>query len=219
MTRKPARDSRTHRTLFRLETALLDLLKTRDLEALTVQDICAHARVHRTTFYLHYRGKSDCLAHATRALIDRLVQDSPDPHDTVATYQHTHRVDGLERLFDHVDAHRPIYQRLLAHPDQSTFRRAFEAALLRLVRLRLRQLEPADVGPSIPGDLVAHFVVGAVLEVITWWLHQTPAPSSQQMAGHLADLFSRGVLSHHHRLSSATAATLSSPGPHAGRPA
>lgn len=41
--------------------ALIKLLETKDIEYITIKDICLIARVNRSTFYLHYESPNDLL--------------------------------------------------------------------------------------------------------------------------------------------------------------
>ncbi|HML17843.1 MAG TPA: TetR family transcriptional regulator [Bryobacteraceae bacterium] len=54
-------DRRVLRTRELLQKALWNLLKTKEFEQISVQDIAAEASVNRATFYDHYRDKYDLL--------------------------------------------------------------------------------------------------------------------------------------------------------------
>lgn len=48
-------------TALRMEEALLALLERKDLEYITVKELCQEAGVNRSTFYLHYETIGDLL--------------------------------------------------------------------------------------------------------------------------------------------------------------
>ena len=54
-------DRRVRYTKKALHEAVLELLKTKSIDDLTVKEICEHADVNRGTFYLHYTQPSDVL--------------------------------------------------------------------------------------------------------------------------------------------------------------
>lgn len=54
-----------------MDEALIALLEKKDLEYITVKEICDTAGVNRSTFYLHYENTSDLLKETTRYIIDR----------------------------------------------------------------------------------------------------------------------------------------------------
>lgn len=54
-------ESKYFNTARLMDEALLSLLEAKDLEYITVKEICAKAGVNRSTFYLHYETISDLL--------------------------------------------------------------------------------------------------------------------------------------------------------------
>ena len=63
-------ESKYFNTAIRMNKALVSLLEKKDLEYVTVSDICREAGVNRSTFYLHYENIGDLLAETTRYLLD-----------------------------------------------------------------------------------------------------------------------------------------------------
>lgn len=54
-------DSRIIKTKEALYNALIELLKETSFENIKVSDICVKANIHRSTFYIHYKDKSELL--------------------------------------------------------------------------------------------------------------------------------------------------------------
>ena len=52
-------ESKYFHTALRMDEALISLLKEKDLEYITVKEICQKAGVNRSTFYLHYETIAD----------------------------------------------------------------------------------------------------------------------------------------------------------------
>ena len=65
------RESRYQATAQRMDEALIALLEKKDLEYITVKELCAAAGVNRTTFYLHYETIGDLLAEAELYISER----------------------------------------------------------------------------------------------------------------------------------------------------
>jgi len=63
-------ESKYFNTAAKMDLALIELLKTKPLEYITVSDICKRAGVNRSTFYLHYETVTDLLSETTRYLLD-----------------------------------------------------------------------------------------------------------------------------------------------------
>lgn len=87
-------DLRVLKTQERLQNALLELLETKELKAITVKEICDQAGISRNAFYQHYGYKEDLyeqmVARATERIRKALMPVVPDAsgikEDTVGSY-------------------------------------------------------------------------------------------------------------------------------------
>lgn len=52
-------DSRVTKTINRIHDGMVNLLKTKAYNDITVKDICEKSQISRTTFYTHYKTKDD----------------------------------------------------------------------------------------------------------------------------------------------------------------
>ena len=66
-------ESKYFNTALRMDEALLALLEEKDLEYITVKEICRQAGVNRSTFYLHYETVAD-LVNETLEMIDQIFR-------------------------------------------------------------------------------------------------------------------------------------------------
>lgn len=130
-------ESRYFRTAQRMDEALLSLLSEKELEYITVKDVCVRAGVNRSTFYLHYENTADLLAEAVEMIHARFQRSVPaqEPANTALT------AAPKEELFfitdrwllpwlDFVRENRRIYKALHAQTDvfgvERTYRQFFQ---------------------------------------------------------------------------------------------
>ena len=98
-------DLRILKTQERLQNALLELLETKELKAVTVKEICDKAGISRNAFYQHYGYKEDLydqmVAKATERIRESLIPIIPDAsqirEDTVALYA-KHIIEGITEV-------------------------------------------------------------------------------------------------------------------------
>lgn len=98
-------DLRIMKTQEQLQNALLELLETKELKAITVKEICDKAGISRNAFYQHYGYKEDLydqmVARATEGIRDSLTPVIPDAshlsQDAVVSYAR-HIVEGISRV-------------------------------------------------------------------------------------------------------------------------
>lgn len=81
-------DVRVQRTYSLLMSALMELMKEKDFENLSVSDICEKAGVHRATFYKHFNDKREfiqyCFINQLSGIeIDGIIKD-PTPENLKA---------------------------------------------------------------------------------------------------------------------------------------
>jgi AcrR family transcriptional regulator len=67
-------ESKYFNTATKMDLALMELLKKKPLEYITVSEICKTAGVNRSTFYLHYENIGDLLDETSRLLLDDFAE-------------------------------------------------------------------------------------------------------------------------------------------------
>ena len=80
-------NSKYFSTALRMNEALISLLEKKDMEYISVKEICKKAGVNRSTFYLHYETISDLIAETTETVNNRFM-----------TYFSESKTDVLEKL-------------------------------------------------------------------------------------------------------------------------
>jgi len=98
-------DLRILKTQERLQNALLELLETKELKAVTVKEICDKAGISRNAFYQHYGYKEDLydqmVAKATERIRESLMPVIPNAsqikEDSVALYA-KHIIEGITEV-------------------------------------------------------------------------------------------------------------------------
>src|SRR5215510_840821 len=73
-------DRRVGRTRELLQKALIELIRERGYDAITIQDIVDRANVGRTTFYLHYSSKDDLFMSCHEAIVSQFQFGPIYPH-------------------------------------------------------------------------------------------------------------------------------------------
>lgn len=67
-------ESRYFNTALRMDRAFLKLLEQKDVEYITVKEICEAAGVNRSTFYLHYETIGDLLAESVQYMNEQFLE-------------------------------------------------------------------------------------------------------------------------------------------------
>ena len=178
-------DARTVRTYRALSSALVDLMITREFDAITVQDLLDRAGVGRATFYAHFRNKDDFLLTDLERMLAAL-----ESHFDLSTGRST-RLAPIAELFDHLADARPFVEALERSRKMEVVLDITSGHLARIIERRLRELgvQPRDLPPS-----AAARVFGAMAtELAKWWLGRETALSARDMDARFHELVWRGL--------------------------
>ena len=156
-------DRRTLRTQLALRTALIGLLRRRDYDAITVQEIIDEANVGRSTFYAQCSGKDQLLRLSLHMLRAELTD-----------------AQGIERarraepgfafslpVLQHIRENRDLYPSLAHGRGRDLLMSELRLVVSDLVRRDVAEL-PAVTG--VLPDVRIQYVVGAFMAVLTWWI-------------------------------------------------
>lgn len=92
---KERQDRRVRRTQKDLQSALLEILKEKKLQEISIREVTERADINRGTFYLHYKNVHDLLAQIEEELLEKfresLCQDADgtekaSPEDVIARF-------------------------------------------------------------------------------------------------------------------------------------
>lgn len=171
-------DRRTRRSQKLLFDALMELILEKDYESITVSEISARADVARATFYLHFDDKDALLLSSLDVLVENIVEEvkrfskqdllSGTPHPALVVFEYVRRNPSLFRVTLNGQGGSLMLQRLRHYAAQTAH----------------QAIETLGVTPTIPPALIADFIAGAMLSVLTGWLEagmKTPPSEMAQM--------------------------------------
>lgn len=175
MTDQPI-DRRIARTRRLLQHALLSLLRTKDYEAITVEEICKAANVGRSTFYTHFSGKDDLKRSGLERLWRQLSRrpQAPAASNDVSGEPLSFSLALFAHAHDYVDHYRAMAGTRGGSMMLSGMR-DLATGLLR------EEFERAPRGGDAPQELVVQFAVGAFMAVLVWWLDRGAKPSPTEV--------------------------------------
>ena len=188
-------DRRSERTRQLLNAALIELMLEQRYDEITVQGIIDRANIGRSTFYAHYLDKEDLLVSGFTRVLD-MLSEHPQQRDS-GEYQ---ALPSLAGFFQHVQEHHQLYKALvrgggierLFKQSHQHMRRNIEQHLAALIPAGQAPTAPPSVGiPPLP--LVADYLAGAILSMLTWWLDNDMPYSPEQMDALFQQLVRPGV--------------------------
>lgn len=184
-------DRRKQRTRRMLRDALLELIVEKGYDALSVQDITDKADLRRATFYLHYTDKDELLEAVLHEIFDELVKELEPLIQSDALGGKT-QMETFAVMYRHIAANNRLYRIILSGQGGAATARSIREYLAGHTLAMLKRLPPANV--SMPVDVLANYMAGAELNLMTWWLENDQPYPIEQMATMTQQLILGGVL-------------------------
>ena len=178
------KDRRSQRTRQLLSEALVELIREKGYDSITVSDIIQRANVGRSTFYAHYRDKDDLFVGEMDRVIEVLGQRVPDTQETLF-------FPSLG-LFRHVGEEYELYKALVWTPGIDLLIKHMQKLLSQRIKLGL---ERSGQSYDLPLPILANFIAGNFLTLLKWWLENRRIYSPEQMDEIFKKLTLQGIQS------------------------
>ncbi|NWF69819.1 MAG: TetR/AcrR family transcriptional regulator [Chloroflexi bacterium] len=183
-------DRRVLRTRALLRDALIALILERGYDELTIQDITNKADLRRATFYLHYRDKEELLLATLAESFNTLVREMESLIGSDALAGKT-QLAAFLITFRHAEAQHRLYSVILNGQSGVVVAQHIREYLVRLLLGALHNTPPEQL--ALPAEVLAQYIAGAELALLTWWLNAGMPYSAQQMAEMTQRLILHGV--------------------------
>lgn len=151
----------------RITEALVDLLDTQPLEAVTISALCTHAQVGRASFYRHFDSKEQVLTQAATRLIQQWahqLENDPSAHPAMV----------FESLFQHFYDYQPFYSVL--------YRQGMASTVLETIKLKLDLTDDLPNDAAYPKAFFAHGLFGFIDEWFRRGAKESPRALNQLFA-------------------------------------
>jgi len=146
-------DQRLRRTRSHLSNALIELILERGWEAVGVSELCAHAGIARSTFYLHFSNKEELLEDGFNSLRSAIREVAAKN-----TLRETGRFGFVEGVADHIFENRKLFLALMGGNGGGVVREKFRKLLSTMLAEELSECGKKD-------EAVAHFLSGGFVSL------------------------------------------------------
>ena len=195
-------DRRIQRTRQSLRTALMELIKEKDYDALSIEEITERANVGRTTFYLHYKDKEDLLMEEfSTILYERAMVLSEIPFSvwlpvSEEDLEKNKSLQPLLLVFEHIQNNSKLYYLLLQSSNSSKIieriRKITTDSIVKFVEAK-KETDPIPLLSEVPIEFFAAFFSGALISVVSWWISEDMRHSPEEVTNMFRSLLIRGA--------------------------
>ena len=179
-------ESKYFNTALRMDEALIALLEKKDLEYITVKEICHQAGVNRSTFYLHYESIAELLQETMERINQRFLSYFPQEEAAVLGDLEHRELDDLvlvtqEYLLPYlrfIQDNKKVYRAAFRNPSSMQANARYGVLKQRILNPILERFEiPAARRPYY----IAYYVEG-IAAIIKEWLRHDCGDSVEMIA-------------------------------------
>jgi len=195
-------DRRIQRTRQSLRTALLELIKEKNYDEISIEEITERANVGRTTFYLHYKDKEDLLMEEISAIMyerAQVLSEIPFSVWVPVSEDDLKKNIALQPLllvFEHIHNNSELYNLLLKSTNSSKIieriRRVSANAIVKFVETKM-ETDPIPLLSEVPIEFFAAYFSGALISVVGWWIREDMHHSPEEVTNMFRSLFFSGA--------------------------
>ena len=180
-------ESKYFNTALRMDEALLALLDEKDLEYITVKELCHRAGVNRSTFYLHYETITDLVNETLEMVMRRFLSYFPQQEEEILGNLGSR---GREELILVTREYLLPYLRFIQE-NKKVYRAAFRNPASMQAYTRYGELKRHILGPilerfEIPAAhrpyYMAYYIEG-IAAIVKEWLRQDCKDEVEMIAG------------------------------------
>lgn len=164
-------DRRSNRTRRQLSSALVELVKEKRFDDITVQNVIDRADVGRSTFYSHFRDKEDLFQKDWERFLDGFAQHIDWEKAGRGSFV------PVVYLFQHLQDFQPFYKGLVrSQKVDAVFKSGMDHLSQKIENAITTRLKGKPT-PSIPISVLANYLAGELFSLLKWWLdHKMPYP-------------------------------------------
>lgn len=198
-------DRRIRRTRSALRKALVDLIREKGYDAISVEEITQTANLGRATFYLHYKDKDDLLLEEfNERVIDqtRLISQVP-----LAIWGMDRKIDinnidrstlPMSMIFKHAAENADFYRVVLRGASSKRVANRIKEVIIQsyyeVFEKKFPGFPEQKKGNIKVVELMAVYFSGVLITCIDWWLNQDPMPPADEISKIFQDMYVMGIL-------------------------
>lgn len=184
-------DLRQRRTREALQQALVSLIQETDFASISVAGIASRAGVARKTFYAHYQDKDALLIDFVEPHLKNLVQgiSNTNPDTLLADNK-----PASYPAFKHIQENAALYRVMLSRRGSAGFMMYILEFMTHASYEQHEAIWKVASQSTVEPIVIAHFLAGALFNILIWWLKQDCRPPAEMMAYTFSRLAAPGIL-------------------------
>ena len=190
---KKPEDKRVKRTNQALVETMFALLESNRYDDITVRDICDNARVHRATFYKHFKDKNHFFEFCISTMFEEFFPALAGEDFSLGRKEYLMRI--INRVLDFLDHNSEMVKLITDATHSTTLTDAIHKALSSGICNKMAENEKKGVVFLIPIKILGEYYAGAFIALIKWWVFNDTKITKEEFSGYIDALIDQSVYS------------------------
>lgn len=167
-------DRRSQRTRHLVNAAMMELMREKRYDAITVQDLLDRSGIGRSTFYAHFFDKQDVLRSLSEQMLETFRQQ-------LSLRNGEQKIVPSLELFQHAQENYQFFQAMLKGHGGEVFWETGQALLSKGIEQAFATTFTEKRSPSVPPVVMSQYLAGALMHFLKWWIEAEMPYSPKRM--------------------------------------
>lgn len=159
----PRTDLRVIKTKEALHNSLLELIKDKPLDTISVSELCRKAKVNRGTFYFHYEKVEDVFEEYFKEIMNDFANSYFEPYRKASMIKISELNPKTIRIFHHIEKYKSFYRIVFSKNAPLTYYYLLFEEISKLLRNDIQHVK------NIDEDILIAYQTNAILGMIIAW--------------------------------------------------
>ncbi len=170
-------DRRIRKTKTSIKSSLIDLLKTKPINQISVTELTSKADISRKTFYLHYNSIFEAKEDIDNDLIQRLKRLI----STIISDAHKIEEKNILLFFKQVDASIREHKQLVDYFMMNSRQSSLYSKVKHLLKESVLEIVNSDSSDAVYNNYLAEFIVNGILSTYIEWNNRKRDISDEEL--------------------------------------
>lgn len=177
-------DRRVVKTRQIIYEAFFELMKEKQYDKITVQEIIDRANVGRSTFYSHFFSKDELLENSIETMMEMLNQDLSHVIDD----DNMNRLIPVAELFKHIKENGRLMKSLVKGNSSDLFVDKVQICLNEKIEAHICPHLTKGKEPTVPMPIFINYISNTLIFLMKWWLNNNMQYTPDQMEQYFYEL-------------------------------
>lgn len=174
-------DLRIVKTKEALQDSLINLLKERALESISITEICKAAKINRGTFYQHYGKIEDLFEEYFKEMMKDLAESYQEPYRHVSRLEATKLNPATIRIFHHIEKYKKFYFIVFSKNVPLSYYYLLFNEINNLMQQDFQIYQADEMDDALAIDMLSAYQSNAILGMVIQWYREDFTKSATDM--------------------------------------